>query len=401
MANPRRNLNRLSSLLDRKVASLKIPEEHKITIIETAQAARAIEELKPDIVAFELCRDCHESRTGQEDAEEELKIHELLKGNKILLLLVQMLIAGRCENIASNGNTKSGSEMREAIAAAKKAGARLESLYGNEAASLERSWNSMSLLNKIRLLCYSIQVKMNGRKDGNDAALQMISDLSQISPTASGALKSESDSYLGGKLLQLSRVGSVLVVVDAGHAERIKEARDNLGVGTERLENKKKPGRKISPVKILGTVLTLLVLAAMALVLVNAQSNEKMILAFVIWFAITGGLSALGVILARGHPLSALTALMVAWLTTLIPFVAAGLFAGTVEACKQKPTVGDLRRLGRMGSLDEMRQNRLFKVLLVSVMANLGGIAGMFLGIYIIWQRLGLMNPNDLIERLH
>lgn len=377
---------------------MKIPEEHKITIIETAQAARAIEELKPDIVAFELCRECHESRTGQEDADEELKIYELLKGSKILLLLLQMLIAGRYEKI---GNTKSGSIMQEAIAAAKKAGARLESLDGNEAAILERSWNSMSIPDKIRLLCYSVQVKMNGRKDSNDALLPMISDLSRISPAASRALKREQDVYLAEKLLQLSREGNVLVVVDEGHAERIKVARDNLGAGTGRLETKKEPGRKISLAKVLGTALTLLVLAAITLVLVNAKSSGKTVLAFVIWFAITGGLSALGVILARGHPLSALTALMVAWLTTLIPFVAAGLFAGTVEACKQKPTVGDLRRLGRMRSLEEMRQNRLFKVLLVSVMANLGGIAGMFLGVYIIWQRLGLMNPADLIGRLH
>jgi pheromone shutdown-related protein TraB len=374
---------------------LKILEEHKITIIETAQAARAVEELKPDIVAFELC---HEFRIDREDTEEELRIHELLKGSKILLLLVQMLIAGRYEKI---GNTKSDSQMQEAIAAAKRAGARLESLDGNESAILERFWNCMSFPDKIRILFYAIQVKMNRREDSNDAALQMISDLGQISPAASRVLKRERDSYLAGKLLHLSRLGSVLVVVDADHAEEIKRVRDNLGAVAERQEAKKEPGRKISPVKILGTALTLLVLAAMALVLVNAQSSEKMVLAFVIWFAITGGLSAIGVILAGGHPLSALTALMVAWLTTLIPFVAAGLFAGTVEACKQKPTVGDLRRLGRMRSLDEMRQNRLFRVLLVSVMANLGGIAGMFLGVYIIWQRLGLMDPSDLIEQLH
>ncbi|MEI6103552.1 MAG: TraB family protein [Methanothrix sp.] len=388
---------------------MKNLEENKITIIETAQAARAIEELKPHIVAFELCRDCHESRTGLEDAEEELKIHVLLNGSKILLLLVQMLMANRYEKIGDDGNTKPGSEIQAACAAADKAGARLESLGGNESAILERFWNNMSFLDKLRVLCFTIQVKMNKQKDkikedsliSNDAASQMISDLSQISPEASDALKTEHDSYLAEKLFQLSREGSVLFVVDAGHVERIKGALDNIEAGTKSLETGKEPGRKVSPIKILGAALTLLVLAAMALVLVNAQSSRKTVLAFVIWFAITGGLSALGVILARGHPLSALTALMVAWLTTLIPFVAAGLFAGTVEACKQKPTVGDLRRLSRMRSLDQMRQNRLFKVLLVSVMANLGGIAGMFLGIYIIWQRLGLMDPNDLIERLH
>ena len=370
---------------------MKSLEEHKIMIIEIAQAARAIEELKPNIVAFELCLDCHEPIIGQEDAEEEIKIHELLGGGKILLLLVQMLMANRYEKIEGDESEKLGMEMQAAFEAAKKAGARLESLHENESAILERFWTGMSFLDKLRLLGFAIQVKMNRRKN----------KIQKDGLISNDAFKRERDSYLAGKLLLLSREGNVLVVVDAGHQERIKGPLDNLEAATEWVKTKKEPGRKISPVKILGTALTLLVLAAMALVLVNAQSSGKIVLAFIIWFAITGGLSALGVILARGHPLSAFTALMVAWLTTLIPFVAAGLFAGTVEAWKQKPTVGDLRRLGRIRSLDQMIQNRLFKVLLVTVMANLGGIAGMFLGIYIIWQRLGLMNPADLIERLH
>jgi pheromone shutdown protein TraB len=136
----------------------------------------------------------------------------------------------------------------------------------------------------------------------------------------------------------------------------------------------------------------------MVLVIDNAQTNQNAVPAFFIWFAVTGRLSALGVILARGHPLSAFTALMVAWLTTLISFIAAGLFAGAVEAWKQRPTVGDLKRLGQARSFDQMTKNRLFRVLLETVLANLGGIVGMFLGIYIIWQRLGLINPADLLN---
>jgi pheromone shutdown protein TraB len=83
----------------------------------------------------------------------------------------------------------------------------------------------------------------------------------------------------------------------------------------------------------------MLVLGAMVLVIDNAQPNKNAMPAFFIRFVVTGGLSALGVILARGHPLSAFTALTVAWLTTLIPFIAAGLFTGAVEAWKLKPTV--------------------------------------------------------------
>lgn len=375
-------------------------------IVEASQAAGAIEELKPDVVAFELCCDCHESPIGQEGAEEDVKIHELLAGSKILLLLVQMLMSLSYKKIQEGRSNNSGSDIAAAVEAAQKAGLLLESLDGNESAILERFCNSMSFLEKLQLVLFTIKIKLGRRRDqkqrlnaiGNDAISLMISDLRLLSPEASDALKREREAYLAYRLLQLSRMGRVVIVVDAGHQEMIKRTLESLEAGTEKAKTRKEPGRKFLIIKILGATLSLLVLAVMALVLINAQSSEKMVLAFVIWFAITGGLSALGVILARGHPLSAFTALMMAWLTTLIPFVAAGLFAGTVEAWKQNPTVGDLRMLGRADSLELMMQNRLFKVVLVTVMANIGSIAGMFVGAYIIWQRLELMNPADLIK---
>ena len=43
-----------------------------------------------------------------------------------------------------------------------------------------------------------------------------------------------------------------------------------------------------------------------------------------------------------------------------------------------------------------MMENRLFKVIMVTAMANLGAMAGMILGVYLIWQRLGLINPTEL-----
>jgi pheromone shutdown protein TraB len=143
---------------------------------------------------------------------------------------------------------------------------------------------------------------------------------------------------------------------------------------------------------------SLLILVTIGLVLVEAQSSQSILLAFAIWFAVTGGLSALGVVLARGHPLSALTALMVAWMTTLNPFVAAGWFAGMVEAWKIKPTVSDLKKLASANSFEQMMQNRLFKVILVAALANLGAMAGTFIGIYLIWQKLGLVNPAELLK---
>jgi pheromone shutdown protein TraB len=131
-----------------------------------------------------------------------------------------------------------------------------------------------------------------------------------------------------------------------------------------------------------------------------AQSNEIIFQAFVIWFVTTGGLSALGVVLARGHPFSAITALLVAWMTTLNPFLAAGWFAGMVEARKLKPTMADLKGLGQADSFKQMMENRLFKVILVAALSNLGAMAGVFLGGILIWQMLGLENMKELISEV-
>ncbi len=88
---------------------------------------------------------------------------------------------------------------------------------------------------------------------------------------------------------------------------------------------------------------------------------------------------------------------MVAWLTTLIPFIAAGWFSCVVEAWKLKLTVSDLKKLGHASGFSRMKGNRLFKVIMVTAMANVGAMVEMILGVYLIWQRLGLINP---IERL-
>jgi pheromone shutdown-related protein TraB len=381
---------------------------HDIVIAETDQAARAVGELKPDIVAFELCPNCHDLIIGQEDLEDDLKIHELLDSGNILLLLMQIFLTFSYGKIGDGRSVEPGSEMPNVIEAARKAGARLESLDGNGSAILQRFWIHMGFMDKLWLLGFMIRTKMGKQKAkiekgstlSEDAISQMIFDLTLISPAKADKLKRERDSYVAGKLFQLSRKGKVLAVIDTSHREWIKALLINpeFSAVQVRAETGKEPRREISWAKILGTAITMLVLGAMVLVIDNAQTNQNAMPAFFIWFAVTGGLSALGVILARGHPLSAFTALMVAWLTTLIPFIAAGLFAGAVEAWKLKPTVGDLKRLGQARSFDQMTKNRLFRVLLVTVLANLGGIVGMFLGIYIIWQWLGLINPADLLK---
>jgi pheromone shutdown-related protein TraB len=369
------------------------------------EAVSKIEEMRPDIVAVELCPARYRALTGQEE-EKEIKISELLSGGKLYFLLVQWFLAYIQRKIGEEMGVKPGSEMLAAIEAAKRTGARVALVDRDIGITIQRFWSAMGFLDKIRLVGSLIPAAFGwGDEEIDidsitqaDIVSQMISEFRKISPGAANVLVDERDAFLARNLHLLSKQGRVLAVVGAGHREGILrhlEHPENIPA----LEGlNEKPGKKITFVKIFGVVVSLLILATVGLVLFKAQSSESLLLAFAIWFAVTGGLSALGVVLARGHPLSALTALMVAWMTTLNPFVAAGWFAGMVEAWKLKPTVSDLKKLAAADSFEQMMDNRLFKVIMVAALANLGAMAGTFIGIYLIWQKLGLVNPAELLN---
>ena len=381
-------------------------QSHEIVIVGTAHVSEKsvqevvgkIEQLRPDIVAVELCLARYRAITGQEE-EREIKISELLSGGKLYLLLVQWFLAYIQRKMGEEMGVKPGSEMLAAIEAAKKAGARVALVDRDISITIQRFWSAMSLLDKVRLV-WSLLPAAFGRGGDeeididsitqDDIVSQMISEFRKISPGAANVLVDERDAFLARNLYLLSKQGRVLAVVGAGHREGITRHLEH----PEKIPTieglNEKPGRKITLVKVLGVVFSLLILATIALVLITAQSSQSMLEALLIWFVFTGGLSALGVLLARGHPLSALTALMVAWMTTLNPFVAAGWFAGMVEAWKIKPTVTDLKSLASADSFSQMLENRLFKVIWVAALSNLGAMAGTFAGIYLIWKTMGL-----------
>ena len=388
-------------------------ESHEIIIVGTAHVSEKsvqeviskIEEMRPDIVAVELCPARYRALIGQE-VEKEIKISELLSGGKLFFFLVQLFLAYIQRKIGEELGVKPGSEMLAAIEAAKKAGARVALVDRDIGITIQRFWSAMGFFDKIRLVGSLIPAALGWGDEEEididsitqaDIVSQMISEFRKISPGAANVLVDERDAFLARNLHLLSKQGRVLAVVGAGHREGILkhlEHPENIPA----LEGlNEKPGKKITFVKIFGIVVSLLILATIGLVLITAQSSEIILQACVIWFVVTGGLSALGVVLARGHPLSALTALMVAWMTTLNPFVAAGWFAGMVEAWKLKPTVSDLKTLAAADSFKQMMQNRLFKVILVAALSNVGAMLGMFVGVYLIWQWLGLNISAEMI----
>ena len=99
------------------------------------------------------------------------------------------------------------------------------------------------------------------------------------------------------------------------------------------------------------------------------------------WFLWHGSLSALGTAIAFGHPLTILTAFVAAPITALDPVTAAGWFTGFVQALVRKPHVSDFESLSDdVRSVKGFWNNKVTRILLVVVLANLGSSIGTFIG---------------------
>ncbi len=93
--------------------------------------------------------------------------------------------------------------------------------------------------------------------------------------------------------------------------------------------------------------------------------------------AINGGLAALGALLARAHPLTVLSAVIAAPLTSLNPTIAAGMVTGLVESWLRKPRVSDLENLRfDITTVRGWFRNPATRILLVFFLSNLGSAIG-------------------------
>lgn len=385
--------------------------DNDVVIIGTAHVSEksveevttAIEDLKPDIVAVELCESRYRTLTGQEETG-EIQIKELLSGNKLYLILVQLFLAYIQKKIGAEMGVKPGSDMIAAIDAAHKTGAKVALVDREIGVTIQRFWSSMRFREKVKLIASLIPAAFGrGGEEINideitqdDVVAQVIEEFRKISPHAAQVLIDERDAYIARNLIRLSGSGKVVAVVGAGHREGINRYLANPETVPELDEMVKLPDKRFSLPKLVGVAMMLLVVITLVAVLLSGFSTQNIFAAMKIWFLVNGILSALGVVLARGHPLSAMTAFSVAWITSLNPLIAAGWFAGLVEAWKRKPTMGDMKGMGEAETFGELMKIPLFRVILVAALANIGSVAGTILGSYLILRMVEL-SPKELI----
>ena len=201
----------------------------------------------------------------------------------------------------------------------------------------------------------------------------MMDELSEYLPVIKQVLIDERDQYLAEKI-RTAPGKKIVAIIGAAHSLGIARY-INDEIDLNKLDTVEKKNSFASYFKFI--IPALIILMVIYTIIKNRDVGLSQIKSWILW---NGGLSALGVILALGHPLSVLTAFVMSPITSLNPLLASGWFAGLVEATIRKPKVKDFEDLGEdTATLKGFWKNRVTRTLLVVVFANLFSSIGTFI----------------------
>lgn len=363
-----------------------------------AEVERVIAEEKPDVVAVELDAARLEALENP-DRWQNTPVQKLLKGDKLWMFLTQMLIASYQRRLGEEMGVPPGSEMLTAVRAARTNHHEILLADREIGTTMKRAYARMRFTEKMRL-SWEITKSMVAGEDEEEVDLQklmeedtitqMMQEMGRIAPSIKDVLIDERDIYLATKIREPAERGKkVVAVVGAGHLAGIRRRLQEPTADVAPLETI--PKKKVPVAKIVGWTLPVLIIAIFAYFGYQGYQEgnfDRVLDAALYWIVITGGFAAVGTILARGHPLSVLTAFVAAPITTLHPALAAGWFAGLVEAWVRTPVVSDVQGLSQIKTMKDFFANRVFRVLMVAALANVGAMVGFFVGGGTLIQRL-------------
>ncbi len=364
----------------------------EIILIGTAHVSRDSVELvskvindeKPDTVCIELCQSRFQSMTKKKQWQ-EMDLIKVIREKKAFLLLSNLILSYFQRKIGQKLGIKPGEEMMQAIKDAEALSAHIHLADRDIRTTLSRMWRLMGFWSKLKLLIQFLGTVAEADKIEQEDVEQLkkrdllevvLSEIGEVLPELRRVLIDERDAYLTHRI-RTAPGNRIVAVVGAGHIPGIQKSW-NEAVDMNALEQIPPKGRLSTflkwgiPVVVIGIIITGFLNA-------GASVGAHMIKWWILANAVLAGI---GAIIALGHPLTVLSAIFSAPLTSLNPMIAAGWVAGLVEALLKRPKVKDFEDLpGDISSLKGFWRNRITRILLVVVFTNLGSIAGTFVAI--------------------
>jgi len=339
-----------------------------------------IEEWRPDVVAVELCSSRMAALTKPEslDSEDLLKI---IKEGRAAMILLQSALAAQQRRMGISSGEKPGAELLAAVNAAQDSGIPVEMIDRDVVITLRRAWRKMGFIEKWRIMNSLLweeddDLSIDEILGDSDLLSSLMEEARIIAPRAGEVLIDERDSFLAGRIQQIRGKGKILVVIGAGHLKGVVRNLDLPALeSTSRIEGlNKEPPKPIWPV-LLMTAIPLFLFGAIAWMGFNGEFDDLKQTAKT-WLLLNAILAGLGVFIARGHPLSILVCAIASPFTSLNPTLAAGWFAGYTQLKIVPPTGKDAQDFLVLDRVSLLWKTRVGKVLMVTLLGNIGSMAG-------------------------
>ncbi|MCZ0704355.1 pheromone shutdown-related protein TraB [Natronobacillus azotifigens] len=337
-----------------------------------------IEQEQPDAVCVEL--DEQRYRSIQDGSKwKDMDIFKVIKEKKATLLLMNLAISSFQKRIAKQFNIEAGQEMIQGIKSAEEVGASLVLADRNIQITFSRVWAGVGFKGKMMLLTQvmtgifsneTITEEELEKMKSQDSIDSILREFTEYFPRLKKPLIDERDQYLAEKIKQAPGK-KIIAVLGAAHVPGITKELEK----EHDLDDLNRVPAKSKLPKIIGwSIPVLIVSIILATFWLNPEAGWQQMQRWLVW---NGTFSALGVIVGLGHPLAVLTALLAAPITSLNPLMAAGWFAGFVQAYVKRPQVSDFEQLSEdVYTVKGFWRNKVTRILLIIVLANLGSTLG-------------------------
>jgi pheromone shutdown-related protein TraB len=218
-----------------------------------------------------------------------------------------------------------------------------------------------------------------------DVLSEMMNEIGEALPAAKHVLIDERDIFMAEKIK--SAPGKrIVAVVGAGHMEGIQRVigEDNSNV-MEEIDT-------IPPIskgwKIAGWSIPAAILLSLCVIGFRQGASEAGANALY-WILANGIPSAIGALIAFGHPATIISAFASAPITSLTPVIGAGYVCAFVQVMTQPPVVKEFEAVSTdISTVRGWWQNKLLRIFLVFIMTGLGSSIGTWVGGYRIFTSL-------------
>jgi pheromone shutdown-related protein TraB len=375
-------------------------DDREIVLIGTAHISQVSKDLvratieaeAPDTVCVELDEGRLKS-IKEPDRWKKTDLKQVIKNKQLGTLIANLVLGSYQKRMGAQTGVKPGSELKEAVDCAEGRGAELVLADRDIKITLRRTWACTPWYRKLSLLgglFASIFDKTEVSEEDlakikeQDALSAMMQDFGKSFPEVKQVLIDERDQFLASKIKNAPGK-KIVAVVGAGHMNGIAKIIE---------EDRELPSEesisvipKSAPIwKIIGWAIPVAIIASIIAVGVHAGFEKAGELSLQ-WAMLTGGGAMLGTVIAGGHPVTILVALVAAPFTGLTPLIGVGFFTALTQVYMRPPRVSEMETLADdIWQVRRWWKNRVTRVILCFLCPGIPAIIGKILAIFKIYQ---------------